>query len=182
MGGRGLAVLIAAGLGACAPDLPRTIRIDSSFTPDEAALCSAAIAQADDRLGVPLLGAPILVDGGPYRDSDGFQFDDFGDAVAVIYAVDRSSPEYEWLAGDQDRSYEGYGTLSDLLVTDRLPPGASAADRAHFQQVVMHELGHFLGLPHASERDAIMYSGPGRLDLDTYTAIDQQTFCLVYGC
>ena len=121
---------------------------------------------------MPLLGAPVLIDGGPYQDPDGFQFDDFDDAVSVIYAIDPASAEYQWLAGDQDRAYEGYGTLSDILVTDRLAPDASPENRAHFQQVVMHELGHFLGLPHASERDAIMYSGAGRLDLDTYTAID----------
>lgn len=183
MGGRGLALLIAAAtIGACVPDLPREIHVDDSFTNDERALASAAIAEANARLGDPLLGRAVIVELAPYHDADGFHFDDFGDDVAVIYAVDPTSPEYAWLAGNQDRAYEGYGTLSDVLVTTRLAPGASAAERAHFQQVVMHELGHFLGLPHASERDAIMYSGPGRLDLSTYTTVDQADFCLVYGC
>lgn len=182
MGGRGVSLVIAAALGACAPELPRGIHVEAAFTPEEAAIVSGAIASANDRLGAALVGHPVLDDLGAISDPDGFQYDDLGDGVGVVYALDPASPEYRWLADTNERDYQGYGTLGDVLIAIRLPAAPTDADRQHFRQVVLHELGHYLGLPHVDDREAIMYSGPGRLALDTYTTADQQTFCLVYGC
>jgi hypothetical protein len=182
VGGRGLSLVAAVALGACTPDLPRHIHVDATFTADEIDLAHEAIRQANERLGVPLLGHAVLVDDGLHTDRDGFHYDDFGDDVGVIYALDSKSAEYTWLADTNDRDYQGYGTLVDVLVTVRLGPNPTDAQRAHFRQVVMHELGHYLGLPHTTDHDAVMYSGSGRLELDTYTSKDQAAFCLVYGC
>lgn len=182
MGGRGLPLVIAIAASACAPDLPRGIHIEASFSEDEASLASDAIARANQRLGIPLIDGPALVDLGRFDDPDDFHDDDFGDGVGVIYQLDPESAEYRWLADTNERDYEGYGTRADILVASRLPPDATDEQRRHFRQIVMHELGHYLGIPHTSERNAVMYSGPGRLELDTYTATDQAAFCLVYGC
>lgn len=185
MGRRGVSlvsVAAAACAASCAPDLPRGIYVEASFNADEAALASDAIERANTWLGVPLVGSDVIIDLGRSADPDGFQHDDFGDGIARIYPLDPASPAYRWLADTNDREYEGYATLADVLVAYRLPPDPTEPERRHFRQIVMHELGHFLGLPHSSERNAIMYSGPGRLELDSYTPADQQTFCLIYGC
>jgi hypothetical protein len=177
-----LVALVTAACIGCVPELPRGLSIESSFSPEEAALASEAIERANAILGVPLLGHDVLIDLGRSSDPDGFQFHDFGDDVAMIYPLDPASEEYRWLADSSDRDYKGYATLADVLVVYRLPAGSAVAERKLFRQIVMHELGHFLGLPHTSERNSIMYTGSGRLELDSYTQSDQRTFCLIYGC
>lgn len=182
MGRRGISLVIAVAAAGCAPELPRGIHVEASFTDDEASLCAEAIVRANERLGFPLVGGPALVDLGRYADPDGFHDEDFDDDVGVIYPLDPASAEYHWLADTNEREYEGYGTRADVLVAYRLPPAPTDADRRHFRQIIMHELGHFLGIPHTSERNAIMYSGADRLEHETYTPVDQEAFCLVYGC
>lgn len=175
-----LAVVSAVAAG-CAPDLPRELCVDDRFTDEEAALVHDAIRLANAQLG-ERLGRAVIVDGGTRHDPDGFRFDDLGDDLGTVYVIAPDSAEYRWLADANQRDYEGYATLADVLVAFRLPADAADADRQHLHQIVLHELGHFLGLPHATDRDAIMYSGPDRRVLDSYTATDRGLFCAVYGC
>jgi hypothetical protein len=181
VGRRGLALVIAA-LGGCAVDLPRDLRIETGFTAEEGDAIAAAVHEANQRLGEPLLAGPVLILRGSFTDPDGFQLADFDDGVGVVYTVDVAAPAYRYLAAQAGAELAGYATLGDVLLFEHIPPGASDDQRRRFRRIAMHELGHYLGMSHNPDQRSIMYSGNDRLDLDTYTVEDQRAFCAIYDC
>lgn len=193
MGRRALSLLIlllAAGCGndAFLPGLPREISIETRFTDEEILIIEEAVDEANRELGTELLGHPALTYLGPYDDPDGFHVEDFDDGRAVIYVLSEDSSEYRYVADVTERGYGGYATLADVHMVYRYLPPPEATDeermemRRRFKRIVLHELGHFLGMSHNPDPGALMYAGPKPPDVTTYTLVDKRDFCFVYEC
>lgn len=170
------------------PDLPRDIYVEGRFTDAEVLIIEEAIEEANRELGEELLGHPVLVPQGTFDDPDGFRVEDFYDGAAIIYVLEEDSAEYQWVADVTERGYGGYATVADVHMIYRYLPSPEATDeereemRRRFKRILLHEFGHFLGMSHNPDPEALMYSGEKPPDVTTYTLVDKQDFCFIYEC
>jgi len=205
---------LAAVLSACGRDLPLEIVIEDAWTGMELESIEQAIAEwnsaAGSRLSRP---GPVLVVTG--RTADTFHLHDLEDDQHVIYRISETTPDFLELESVTGEG-RGYGTYGDVLISanhgpllpwycaedtyyQERPDGdyeayllEYGADRLHadcvafLRPLVLHELGHFIGLAHFENRPGIMNSGEyvtGIAVLETHlTEADLDEFCLVYDC
>jgi hypothetical protein len=98
-------------------------------------------------------------------DDDAWPYNDPVNTLAlttVTYGVDDGAIE---------EAYTEVNSASQQLTTMEPPPqGSTAFD---LQAILTHEAGHFLGLAHATDTNAIMYAyyKPGAVDLTSDTAV-----------
>jgi len=181
--------LVIVALAGCLPDLPKDIHIEARFTDEETAILEEAIAEADRELGMELLGHSILTYKGRYDDPDGFTVEDFDDGIPTVYVLREDSPEYRWVENATDRGYGGYATLAEIHMVYRYLPPPDATEeqrlemRGNFKGIMLHELGHFLGMAHNPEPGTIMCSSErcGSRP-ETYSLGDKRDFCFLYDC
>jgi hypothetical protein len=168
-------VLLTVAFGACTFEpVPKNLYIESRFSDDETDRILAAIGIANRDLGEQLLGGPVIEYAGRFTDDDGWSHQDFGDDVHVIYKVEKNIPDYQWLAETIHKSPEGYGTASDILFFVQPGDGFDGS-----QGLMLHEIGHFLGMMHSPVPEAVMHTPHGS---DNYTESDFDAFCLIYRC
>jgi hypothetical protein len=169
-------VLVTLPFLGCAEPLPKALYIESRFTEEEAGAIATAIEEVNRSLGEGLLGRPALMYEGRFHDSDGFTADDFSDGIHAVYKVSRDSPEYGWLLEVTTRKrFRGYATLADVLFF--VDPEDLAF--SGYRPLMLHELGHFIGMSHSPDPGAVMHTPPGA---DAYTESDKEAFCLIYRC
>lgn len=165
-------------LAGCLPEMPREVYIEERFSPHEADLLTRAMEEANQELGMALLGHPVIHVAGRYEDADGFTFEDFSDDAAVFYVLDPDSAEYAWTRDTIHADYGGYATLADLMVRRRDQLGGDE----RFLRVAKHEIGHFLGLTHSPDPGALMYGNGINPGIDGFTYSDKLMFCHVHDC
>lgn len=174
---RRLLVILTFALMGCdalmLEPLPKRIAIESRFTEAAADCIRASIDVANAELG-PLYGQDVLIYDGVVTDPNGFDMGDFGDESHIVYKVDKSSPEYGWLEDLNEKRMGGYGTAGDVLLFVE-PDG----DMVCNQGLILHELGHFMGLWHNPDPTSLMHPSHGASD---FTDVDKDAFCLVRRC
>ncbi len=174
-----LAAAAALALAACGrPDeLPLPIYVEDSWSDEETAQIRLAIDEWNAVAAAHLKEPQLLLD---YRGRihDAFEPEDFGDDIHVIYRIGSPEQVPEFLRSEPPG---GYGTFGDILLfTFNLCPDCD--QYPDFLRIVsLHELGHFIGLPHLEHRPAIMK--PGWDDRTEHlTEGDIEAFCIAYEC
>lgn len=173
---RRLALVVALVCTGCFSEphgIPWHLWIDDRFTAEEEAIIAKAIAHANETFD-PLVGEPVFVYGGRYADRDGFTAEDLGDDRAVIYKVfphDRDGWELACGQCFQDGTTQGWDILLWAV------PFVDEFDRKAYRSMVLHELGHLLGLPHTSAQGAVMNENEFATE---FTEPDIAAFCELY--
>ncbi|MDD5251869.1 MAG: hypothetical protein PHT12_04535 [Patescibacteria group bacterium] len=181
----------ALTVACAAPEGPRDIWAESAWTTQQ-------YGDIRDMIGLwntvaePYVGfAPINLRGS-YKDPDGFNRDqDLNDGRAVIYAIDDLATVEHLRAGVPigDAYAEGLG---EDVVFYRFRYGFADPTfaeywRQHFRRHVVHELGHWLGLPDNDVPGSIMNGFQG--DAETFQPEsryivpgDINSLCNIYAC
>jgi len=202
--------LAAALPTGCGRDLPLDLVIQDTWTGLELDAVEQAVAEwnavGESRLREP---GPMLRTIG--RTADAFDIDDLGDEMHVIYRISEPTPDFKELESETGEMY-GYGTYGDVLIVTylRALPGFCAEESfhelypnddyqeyieemtpevfreecvKHLRALVLHELGHFLGVAHFTHRPAVMsdseFPDPTIVHL---TEADIEAFCIAYDC
>lgn len=209
-----LAVLIFVFSGCYARNnLPMEIWADESFNLNGDDAILAAMDAWKDAIS-ERMGVDPFVFMGFYEDENGFDFDDLEDDIHVIYRIDDENQDGQELIElvREHWGYPGilgYGPHSDILIFwDRFTKYYNLGclfdeyllnedecenisiddllEFAHYrlQELLMHELGHFLGLGHNGyDESSIMYLGdqpyPEPLVIPD---VDIESICSLYGC
>lgn len=106
----------------------------------------------------------------------------------IIYKIGPDNPNIIMMDQSNDTTYLGYyerieGVKTIALVGERITV-------KEYKSVVLHELGHSLGLEHVDELGALMYPYMNimingdmiSISSDKVTKIDLVQFCNLYGC
>jgi len=206
----GLTAALLAFAAGCARDLPIDIALEDSWTGLELEAVEQAIDEWNTVAGALLdPPGPVLENIG--RTEDRFDIDDLQDAMHVIYRIDEATPEYMELESEVGEM-NGYGTYSDvLIITFRLPLPWTCTEEAfhrmlpdddyeeylasvdpaewkencvaHLRAVALHELGHFIGLAHFTNKPSVMSDSEFPDATITHlTEADLEAFCITYDC
>ncbi len=227
-------LLVTAGLAcACGDMFPKEMRVEATYDDAETAAIVEMIGEVN-KMGQELLGEDLIAYKGRDGDANGFDLNDLGDGVDVIYEINVRDRNYDYLqeqavgAGGEG-SVVGYGPRSDILVfAFLLPmttpdggfcfspddireyaedlgidpgsvpdvqgdeivavtpdirvcrPGRHTLYLPLLQNIVVHELGHYVGLGHIDDPEALMY--PKANGLTSFTDKDKSFFCCNYRC
>lgn len=194
-------IFTSIATSACQGEYSRNVVIDSSFTQDEEETITRAM-ETWNQVSREYLGYDLILYAGRRHDVNGFNpLEDMGDGYNMIYRFAEPDEYYNLLIAERPQNQEGafllgYGRQHDILIftfniLKEVKSYLSDSDdesseylREH-QVVVLHELGHWLGLQHIGEIDGycpIMYSLIYKSTQPILTEKDIQAFCLVYDC
>jgi hypothetical protein len=177
-----LSSLLTAWCCACG-QWPRELFIDSRFNEAEIAEIKAAVREVN-ALGRLIDENELVSLSGRFTDENGeFEQRNVDNDRNELYRVDSASECRDFV----ERYDESFGTIGNLygfytgtdigiLVFNlRLPY------RPPLRHVVMHELGHFVGMDHVTNnRHAVMH--PNAYTTDVFTEADREQFCFQNGC
>lgn len=149
---------------------PLVIHVDSKFSDQEIKLIRQAIAEANRAFG-ERIGKDVIIYG-TVIDTDFDPDVAFEDGTHVVYHVDPKSRFGRWAASVNKGSYGGWAAMEDITLN---------GDIELSMWLVLHEMGHFLGLLHSSRPGNIM-SQTGRPDNEKYSKGDVASFCAIYYC
>jgi len=183
MARKALYLAVALASAACGGQFPRDIYVDDRFTPEELADIDSAINEVNKL--AKLIGEDSLVNlAGTFDDQDGVfsqrnvdndrnELYRIGSAGECLGFVSRYQSEF----GTLDNLNGFYaGTDIGILTFNVYQPG-----KAPFRTVVMHELGHFVGMGDLYGNGyAIMR--PYGYTATSFTQADKEEFCQVHGC
>lgn len=194
MGRLRLSVLVLAlsAFASCGRDLPQTLLIDPTLPADLEESVWQAIDIINAELGQALLEKDVLFFGGFSAADDRFAPEKFQDDRHVVYNVAMETPEYREINGEitgmpLEGSTYGYGTYGDVLIfTFTLPQrtvlcascGKCADIRDH---VVLHELGHFIGMGHTDDPFSVMFPFTFA-PIISFNDTDRRAFCEYQSC
>jgi len=192
-------------LSGCTQNLPVDIWIDNNFDEREEVAILISIQRWEEATG-----RNIFTYRGRYKDNY-FTFSDMDDNRHVIYKIREPSVVTDHFVeatrarkNDSELELHGYGLHSDVLIYwynfagnengdyfDLIDTGHDEYEVAmlflsyKLEDLVMHELGHFLGLGHNNNRESIMclernrITWPGAPEISEY---DIRNFCRIYYC
>lgn len=147
---------------ACGPE-SGVIYVDNNFTSDEKlAIEEAAKAWNDSTNGhahVELV----------YENLD----DDDDDSHVKMVSVNQNDIRLEFSEdlGEHKNYYKGFHLKTEILIRND-----TGFEHDEFRRVVIHELGHYFGVPHISEPSAIMYAKHGSRQANCLTRADVEAY------
>jgi hypothetical protein len=170
--------LIALVLSACRPTQPIPVTLQDTWSDVEREHILRDLVRweraTDGR--VRFVPAPL-----PFHDDNGFDRADLDDGVSVIYKITGPSPDVEWLMQASGQDLLGYNFNTDILVfwyrVQLDTAGTEPLDA--LDGVVLHELGHHVGLSHLQVHRALMNRAGGPSCITQYDLI---AFCSLYDC
>ncbi|MEA3272144.1 MAG: matrixin family metalloprotease [Patescibacteria group bacterium] len=194
---RTLTIFVMLFACGCTQTLPANILIGSNFEQDEA----DAILSAFDKWE-QATGREIIIYRGRYIDAD-YDFWNMIDNYHVVYKAESPTPATEFfndwarMKDERDSDIAGFGMLSDIIIywytwgeDFDIDTETEHYDviRAYFlwrlEDLVMHEIGHFLGLGHNDDPDSIMNIHHERHwpEPNYISDRDVDDFCHLYDC
>jgi len=175
--------LIAALLGstaACVPKQPMPIALQDTWSDAERARLLRDMQRWEEATNhlVRFLPSPA-----PFHDATGeFERADLDDGVNVLYKIERPNADTDALMAATGEQLLGYNFSTDVLIFHYKVAFAFWSDSGEeLDSVVLHELGHHLGLGHNRLHPAVMndlLTG----EITCITRWDIEAFCQVYGC
>ena len=185
------AVTVLSGEG-CARELPLSLTVDSGFLPYERQIIARAFWTVNEQLGRSDLGEdPILIDLGvePEATSVPFDITKLADGKHVLYKIAAPFPEYGEAANEgcvSPCTAVGFATFGDVLIFSFIIGFITADDYLH---LLLHEFGHFLGMGHSADPQAVMHPGGRAVSCALrpggpvrYAPDDIRQFCDLYDC
>lgn len=173
-------ILIVAGgaglfCGCGRSDTPTKFYVEDRWSPEEIAVIRAAADEWND-LAMSRLKRPmrLLEYAGTVHGQ--FSPDVYGDVAHVVYRLGTAEEGGAYFDPD---AHAGYATMQDVVIFTYNTGEASDQYGPHLYSVVLHELGHFIGLPHFDHRLGIMNSTMSTTDL---LESDIEHFCAAYEC
>jgi len=186
-------------LSGCTQNLPVVIWIDDNFSEEEEYFILSAIQEWEDATE-----KNIFHYRGRHIDNE-FNIEDLGDERHVIYKIIEPTEGSRFFVdmriaetGDETHDLFGWGMHSDVLIywynlLDVYIEGVKEdrLDEAHeflmwkLEDLVLHELGHFLGISHNDNVESIMCKNRQREnypDPSLVSSYDVESFCRIYNC
>lgn len=152
-------------------NFPLVLHVDSDFSNEEVELIRRAIQEVNLSFGARV-GHDIIVFG-TIVDDDFDPDTDFEDGTHVMYHVDPDSYFGEWAASVNDGDFGGWASMQDIAIN---------GEKELKLNLVLHEMGHFLGLLHDSRTGNMMSDDGPRPENGRYGPGDIQSFCFIYDC
>ena len=179
---RRITLIAACSIFAACGEWPREISIDVRFDDAEMVEIKSAVAEVN-KLAKLIDADDLVTPAGRFTDdNDVFEQNNVDNDRNEIYRIGEAEEclgfvnRYRDKFGDFDKLYGFYtGTDIGLLVFN------SCRDGRPLKFVLMHELGHMVGMDHVtSNRHAVMH--PSACCVDSFTEADKEQFCLQHGC
>lgn len=171
-------VLLLSVFGCYQTDLPKTIWIEESWNDEEVIQIHRAIDEWN-RFSREYCGQDIIIYDGRFADENGFNYEtDPADQHNTIYKIDAPDENHKFLEKIAGHEVGGYATKTDILIFT-----FKENVNEYLYDVVLHELGHWVGIIHiGNDPDVIMYPSASTVKFRHLTQKDKQAFCLVHGC
>lgn len=179
---RAYIIFAAAALSACGRS-PRQLYVDVRFSGAEIEDIRSAVDEVN-KLAC-LIGEDKLIEiAGEFRDDDGhFDQSNIDDGEDQLYRIGSAgecsdyTEHFQSKFGDIGNLYGFYtGTDTGILVFNLNQP-----NRPPLRHVIMHELGHYVGMEHVTGNSwAVM--APTGYGPRSFTQADKEEFCLRQGC
>lgn len=168
-----VAVLAASGCGRT--DAPTTFYVEDRWSWEEIVVIRAATEEWND-LALSRLRHPtrLLEYGGTTRGR--FRENVFADGAHVVYRIGSAE---ECPSAFKPDELAGYATMQDLLIFSYNTCEGGPFYAECLYSVVLHEFGHFLGMPHFENRQGVMNP---YVNYNGLTPADIDQFCIAYEC
>ncbi|MDD5251778.1 MAG: matrixin family metalloprotease [Patescibacteria group bacterium] len=146
-------------------------------------------AEAWNAQAAELIGRRVMEYNGTFDDPDGPRPEDRTDGKSVVYDVDDEAT-YHLLHDPFDdgtgANVGGTGLADEIYIyVNHLYKVNGTVDQACFEFVVRHEFGHFQGLNHVKDPNALMYWTNSTMDFASqmqFKVSDRTEFCRVFCC